>query len=149
MIRNYFNHYIPFSDNTRKETVKIEKMDYLFTLSHFLLAACVPGTMPPCFAPPPPPIEDIPHHTTAPPGRQRSFGPSNRGNYSDAETCLCRGHYADASTALLHGYSPNRGHYSDGEQYPQLRHCPCSGDESDFEPHYLEQTPSGNVFIPG
>ncbi|KAK3100005.1 hypothetical protein FSP39_013415 [Pinctada imbricata] len=110
--------------------------------------ACVPTSLPPCFAPPPPPIEDIPHRTTAPPCRQRSFGPSNRGNYSDAETCLCRSPYADASTALLHSCPPHRGHYSDGEQYPQLRHCPYSGEESDFEPHYLEQTASGNVYIP-
>lgn len=76
--------------------------------------------------------------------RQRSFGPSNRGNYSDAETCLCQGHFVDAHTALLH-----RGAESDLDNHPRLRHCPYSDCESEFEPHYLEQTSSGNVFIPG
>lgn len=40
-----------------------------------------PPTFPP---PPPPPIEDIPQRSPAP-TRQRSFGPSVRGNYSDAD----------------------------------------------------------------
>ncbi|CAL1538215.1 unnamed protein product, partial [Lymnaea stagnalis] len=40
-----------------------------------------PPTFPP---PPPPPIEDIPQRSPLP-TRQRSFGPSVRGNYSDAD----------------------------------------------------------------
>ncbi|XP_059169179.1 teneurin-m-like isoform X2 [Physella acuta] len=41
-----------------------------------------PPTFPP--PPPPPPIEDIPQRSPAP-SRQRSFGPSMRGNYSDTD----------------------------------------------------------------
>lgn len=90
------------------------------------------------------------------------MGPSYQGTYSDAEMCHCRGHYVDSNTALLHNHHNVRGHYSDNENpyhrghscsdsehYHQVRQCVYSGEESDFEPHYLEQTASGNVFIPG
>ena len=93
--------------------------------------------------PPPPPIEDIPGRT--PIQKQRSLGHnSNRGTYSDAETCVCHRHYGDSYSAHYH-----RGHYSDMDTSSRLRHCPYSEGESDFEPHYLEQTASGNVYIPG
>ncbi|XP_076447152.1 teneurin-m-like [Babylonia areolata] len=46
-----------------------------------------PPTFPP---PPPPPIEDIPQRSPAP-LRQYSFGPSVRGNYSDADFRAMRG----------------------------------------------------------
>jgi len=69
---------------------------------------------------------------------------SNRGTYSDAETCVCQRHYGDSYSAHYH-----RGHYSDMDTSSRLRHCPYSEGESDFEPHYLEQTASGNVYIPG
>ena len=41
-----------------------------------------PPTFPP---PPPPPLEDIPQRSPAPVTRQRSFGPSARGNYAEAD----------------------------------------------------------------
>ena len=41
-----------------------------------------PPTFPP---PPPPPLEDIPQRSPAPVTRQRSFGPSVRGNYAEAD----------------------------------------------------------------
>ncbi|XP_062616760.1 teneurin-2-like [Saccostrea cucullata] len=126
-------------------------------------AATAPGGLPPCFnpPPPPPPIEDIPHQTTVPQRLNRCIGPSYRGTYSDADMCQCRGHFVDSNTALLHNHHSIRGHYSDNENpyhrghscsdsehYHQVRPCVYSGEESDFEPHYLEQTASGNVFIP-
>ncbi|XP_061169948.1 teneurin-m-like isoform X4 [Saccostrea echinata] len=126
-------------------------------------AATAPGGLPPCFnpPPPPPPIEDIPHQTTVPQRLNRCMGPSYRGTYSDADMCQCRGHFVDSNTALLHNHHNVRGHYSDtenpyhrghscsdSEHYHQVRPCVYSGEESDFEPHYLEQTASGNVFIP-
>ncbi|XP_061169950.1 teneurin-m-like isoform X6 [Saccostrea echinata] len=125
--------------------------------------ATAPGGLPPCFnpPPPPPPIEDIPHQTTVPQRLNRCMGPSYRGTYSDADMCQCRGHFVDSNTALLHNHHNVRGHYSDtenpyhrghscsdSEHYHQVRPCVYSGEESDFEPHYLEQTASGNVFIP-
>ena len=127
-------------------------------------SATAPGALPPCFnpPPPPPPIEDIPHQTTVPQRLNRCMGPAYRGTYSDAEMCHCRGHYMDSNTALLHNHHSMRGHYSDNENpyhrghscsdsehYHQVRQCVYSGEESDFEPHYLEQTASGNVLIPG
>lgn len=134
------------------------------TIYCFSFLATAPGGLPPCFnpPPPPPPIEDIPHQTTVPQRVNRCMGPSYRGTYSDAEMCHCRGHYVDSNTALLHNHHNVRGHYSDNENpyhrghscsdsehYHQVRQCVYSGEESDFEPHYLEQTASGNVFIPG
>ena len=113
--------------------------------------------LPPCLPnpPPPPPIEDIPQRQQQQQmcniPRQRSFGPSHRGNYSDAETCVCGTtgsigrHYADTQVAM----QQYRGHQSPNvENANRLRQCDCEC-ESDFEPHYIEQTPSGNVFIPG
>lgn len=69
--------------------------------------------------PPPPPIEDIPQRSP-PIGqiRRKSFGPSTRGNYAE-----------------LDGIAVRHTNYSEGEG-------------SDFEPHYLVQTSSGNVFVP-
>ncbi|XP_063415376.1 teneurin-m-like isoform X2 [Mytilus trossulus] len=108
-------------------------------LHHAATAPAFPYLPPP----PPPPIEDIPGRT--PIQKQRSLGQgSNRGTYSDAETCVCHRHYGDSYSAHYH-----RGHYSDMDTSSRLRHCPYSeGEVSDFEPHYLEQTPSGNVYIP-
>ncbi|XP_056012581.1 teneurin-m-like isoform X5 [Ostrea edulis] len=127
-------------------------------------AATAPGGLPPCFnpPPPPPPIEDIPHQSSVPQRLNRCMGPSYRGNFPDVDSCPCRSHFVDTNAALLHNHHNVRGHYSDNENpyhrgghscsdsehYHQVRPCVYSGEESDFEPHYLEQTSSGNVFIP-
>ncbi|XP_056012586.1 teneurin-m-like isoform X7 [Ostrea edulis] len=126
--------------------------------------ATAPGGLPPCFnpPPPPPPIEDIPHQSSVPQRLNRCMGPSYRGNFPDVDSCPCRSHFVDTNAALLHNHHNVRGHYSDNENpyhrgghscsdsehYHQVRPCVYSGEESDFEPHYLEQTSSGNVFIP-
>ncbi|KAK3582840.1 hypothetical protein CHS0354_039985 [Potamilus streckersoni] len=130
------------------------------------------GTLPlppPSFPPPPPPpIEDIPQRgqNAIALQRQLSFGPSVRGNYSEADCCMRRGQHSDLDSTCVHrmNYSDEtarRGNYSDGSclscghyahadiDIPERRQNPYSeGDLSDFEPHYLVQTASGNVFIP-
>lgn len=117
-----------------------------YVVYFFVISATAP-MLPPCLPnpPPPPPIEDIPQRTHMCMPHQRSFGPSHRGNYSDAETCLCSRHYAESHVAAMQ----HRGHYSDPDNPTRVRPCAYSEGESDFEPHYLEQTASGNVFIPG
>ena len=117
-----------------------------------------PPSAPP---PPPPPIEDIPQRGPGIPTPQQlqqqqqhilkqqqflqqqrhlQFGPQIRGNYSDVDN-LRRGNYSDHDNV--------RRQYSDPES------CVCrgsnfhsDGDNSDFEPHYIVQTPTGNVFVP-
>lgn len=128
------------------KTINSSNINEIPSFIHFYLlfiSATAPAFpyLPP---PPPPPIEDIPGRT--PIQKQRSLGQgSNRGTYSDAETCVCHRHYGDSYSAHYH-----RGHFSDMDTSSRLRHCPYSeGEVSDFEPHYLEQTPSGNVYIPG
>ena len=113
----------------------------------------VSGTMPlppPTFPPPPPPppIEDIPNrggltaqqqqqHFQQQHQRQFQFGPQIRGNYSDVEQL--RRNYPEHENV--------RRQYSEPEC--TCRGNPCSeGDLSEFEPHYLVQTPTGNVLIP-
>ncbi|XP_060065187.1 teneurin-m-like [Ylistrum balloti] len=129
---------LSLSDDSDQENINHSNL-------HHQLAATAP-MLPPCLPnpPPPPPIEDIPQRTPVCVARQRSFGPSHRGNYSDAETCLCSRHYAESHIAALQ----HRGHYSDPDNPTRVRQCAYSEGESDFEPHYLEQTASGNVFIP-
>ncbi|XP_071087575.1 teneurin-m-like isoform X3 [Haliotis cracherodii] len=93
-----------------------------------------PPTLPP---PPPPPIEDIPQRSPGLP-RQKSFGPSQRGNYSDIDTC-CR-----------------RQQFSDGEGDPDLPYmvqntpggvfAPAYLDASDMQPRFPRTVPrSGSV----
>lgn len=134
IIKTLFQKYQVLKENTSS----FRQSSYIFSL--FIATAPAFPYLPP---PPPPPIEDIPGRT--PVQRQRSLGHvSNRGTYSDAETCVCQRHYGDSYSAHYH-----RGHYSDMDTSSRLRHCPYSEGESDFEPHYLEQTASGNVYIPG
>lgn len=113
--------------------------------------------------PPPPPIKDIPQRATPQhhmiqqqtptqqqqlickhhqlmQQRQLQFGPQNRGNYSDIEN-LPRVHPPEHENI--------RRQYSDSETCFSCRGANhYSGDASDSEPHYLLQTPEGNLFIP-
>ena len=111
-----------------------------------------PPTFPP--PPPPPPIEDIPnrggltaqqqqqqqqqHIQQQLQQRQFQFGPQVRGHYSDVDNLVHR-NFSEHENV--------RRQYS--EPACTCRSNPCSDvDLTEFEPHYLVQTPTGNVLIP-
>lgn len=63
---------------------------------HFLLPGTLqlpPPSLPP--PPPPPPIEDIPQRSPVASTRRKSFGPSQRGNYSEVENTCRRCNYSE------------------------------------------------------
>ena len=74
-----------------------------------------PPTVPP---PPPPPIEDIPQRSPGP-TRNKSFGPSARGNYSDADLIRHQQnleHEADLELPYLVQSAPGTVFVSPGER---------------------------------
>ncbi|XP_041356776.1 teneurin-m-like isoform X3 [Gigantopelta aegis] len=86
-----------------------------------------PPTVPP---PPPPPIEDIPQRSPGP-TRNKSFGPSVRGNYSDADLIRHQqniDHEADLELPYLVQSAPGTVFVSPGDSQPRFpRTVPRSG----------------------
>lgn len=79
-------------DNLRPyEEVKIAHHDK--KLSGLGTLQLPPPSLPP--PPPPPPIEDIPQRSPVASTRRKSFGPSQRGNYSEVENTCRRCNYSE------------------------------------------------------
>lgn len=121
-----------------------------FTDCHSVIFSGTMPLPPPTFPPPPPPpIEDIPNrgglttqqqqqqHIQQQHHRQFQFGPQIRGNYSEVENL--RRNFSDHDSV--------RRQYSEPECTCRSNLC-SDGDLQEFEPHYLVQTPTGNVLIP-
>ncbi|XP_029639322.1 teneurin-m isoform X3 [Octopus sinensis] len=74
------------SDGTDQETATIH-------YGHAGTLQLPPPSLPP--PPPPPPIEDIPQRSPVASTRRKSFGPSQRGNYSEVENTCRRCNYSE------------------------------------------------------